>query len=333
MSPSSSPTVATPRPPSPTTERAVAFVAARRPDAEAIGAAPRRPPAATPTPSPPRWPPDFERLADPSTSRASSAWRPGIGTVYGVRWPLMAAIARGFRDATRQDRATPLLFVADRLFAEDHLEPRWFAFGLLERTLADETERTWQLLRRAARESGDWITVDSLAHPYGKGVAAEAYRWAELEQLVYSPSRWERRLVGSTIATMTHVDRRRGRDPEVARRAIPILGQLIGDAEPDVQKALSWAYRSLARGRPRRHDRRRSAPRPSGPPPRTTAIGPGSSATASRKLDPAVAADLRGRLDGIRKRPGAPTTSTAAETAARFGELPDPAMFPEPPLA
>ena len=26
---------------------------------------------------------------------------------------------------------------------------------------------------------------------------------AELEQLVYSPSRWERRLVGSTIATMT----------------------------------------------------------------------------------------------------------------------------------
>jgi hypothetical protein len=43
-----------------------------------------------------------------------------------------------------------------------------------------------------------------------------------------------------------HEDRRRGRDPEVARRALPILGQLIGDAEPDVQKALSWAYRSLA---------------------------------------------------------------------------------------
>ena len=93
------------------------------------------------------------------------------------------------------------------------LEARWFAFGLLERTLDVETERTWQLLRRAAREAGDWITVDSLAHPYGKGIAAEPYRWAELEQLVYSPSRWERRLVGSTIATMTHVDRRRGRDP------------------------------------------------------------------------------------------------------------------------
>ena len=59
---------------------------------------------------------------------------PGIGAVYGVRWPLMAAIARGFRNATRTDRPTPLLFIADRLFAEAHLEPRWFAFGLLERS-------------------------------------------------------------------------------------------------------------------------------------------------------------------------------------------------------
>ena len=165
--------------------------------------------------------------------------------MLGVRWPLIAAVSRGFRHATKGDRATPLLFVADRLFHEPELEPRWFAFGLLERTLATETERTWQLLRRAARESGDWITVDSLAHPYGKGIAAEPYRWAELEQLVYSPSRWERRLIGSTIATMTHVDRRRGRDPEVAVHALPLLGQLMGDAEPDVQKALSWAYRSL----------------------------------------------------------------------------------------
>ena len=86
-----------------------------------------------------------------------------------------------------------------------------------------ETERTWQLLRRAAREAGDWITVDSLAHPYGKGIVAEPYRWAELELLVYSPSRWERRLVGSTIATMPHVDRKRGRDPDVAVHALPLL--------------------------------------------------------------------------------------------------------------
>jgi hypothetical protein len=50
------------------------------------------------------------------------------------------------------------------------------------------------------------------------------------------------------------------------------------------------------------------------------------------KLDPAVADELRTRLAGIRKRVKAPSTSAAAETAARFGELPDPAIHPEPPL-
>ena len=32
----------------------------------------------------------------------------------------------------------------------------------------------------------------------------------------------------------------------MATRGLVILGLLIGDAEPDVQKALSWAFRSMA---------------------------------------------------------------------------------------
>jgi 3-methyladenine DNA glycosylase AlkD len=256
---------------------------------------------------------------------------PGIGDVHGVRWPLIAAVERGFRQATRNDRPTTLLFIADRLFRERELEARWFAFGLLERTLPVDTERTWQLLRRGAREAGDWITVDTLAHPYGKGIAAEPFRWAELEQLVYSPSRWERRLVGSTIATMTHVDRRRGRDPLVAVNALPLLAQLMGDAEPDVQKALSWAYRSLTVIDP---DAVVAALRAEAD--RAAAGDDGHRAWVIRdtltKLDPAIADELRARLAGIRKRAGAPSTSAAADTAARFGALPDPTTHPEPPL-
>jgi 3-methyladenine DNA glycosylase AlkD len=313
------------------TARAVAFVAEHRPGAEALGVD-----LAELTNDPEAFAAalgvGFERLADPEYLAGQQRVAPGIGAVYGVRWPLMAAVSRGFRNATRTDRPTPLLFVADRLFAESHLEPRWFAFGLLERTLPVETERTWQLLRRAAREAGDWITVDDLAHPYGRGITAEPYRWAELEQLVFSPSRWERRLVGSTIATMTHGHRRRGLDPEVVRRALPLLGQLMGDAEPDVQKALSWAYRSLAQVD---LDATTGALRAETD--RAAATNDGHRALVIRdtftKLDPADAEELRARLAGIRKRPGAPTTSLAAETSARFGELPDPANHPEPPLA
>jgi 3-methyladenine DNA glycosylase AlkD len=315
---------------SPATARAVALVAERRGPAEDLGgslgelvndpdafvAALRR---------------AFDELADPEYLDGQRRVAPGIGALHGVRWPLLAAVSRGFRRGAKGEPPTPLLFLADRLFAEPELEHRWFAFGLLERTIDRDTERTWQLLRRAARETADWITVDSLAHPYGIGIAREPYRWAELEQLVYSPSRWERRLVGSTIATMTHGGRRTGRDPELPGRSLALLAQLMGDAEPDVQKALSWAYRSLAQ-----IDLASTTAALQDETDRAIATADGHRAWVIRdslsKLDPAVAARLRERLAGIRKRPGAAPTSLAAEITGRFGDLPDPTAHPEPPL-
>lgn len=323
-------TATDPRPASATTARAVAFVAARRGTAETLGAG-----LADHIGDPDAFAvalrAAFVQLADPEYHDGQHRVAPNLGLVHGVRWPLLAALGRGFRQVTRDDRPTALLFVADRLFREPELEARWFAFGLLERTLPEDAERTWQLLRRAAREAADWITVDSLAHPYAQGIAAEAYRWAELEQLVFSPSRWERRLVGSTIATMTHGNRRAARGPTVVANALPLLEQLMGDAEPDVQKALSWAYRSLAAVDPAATRAALTAETE-----RAVAEGDGHRAWVIRdslsKLDPASAEDLRGRLAGIRKRPGAPPTSAAALTAARFGGLPDPVHHPEPPL-
>jgi 3-methyladenine DNA glycosylase AlkD len=313
------------------TERAVAFVAERKPRAEALGGA-LADHIGDPDGFATALRAAFVELADPEYLEGQHRVAPGLGLVHGVRWPLMAAIARGFRQATRRDRPTSLLFVADRLFREPELEARWFAFGLLERTLPGDAERTWQLLRRAAREAGDWITVDSLAHPYGIGIAAEPYRWAELEQLVFSPSPWERRLIGSTIATMTHGTRRGGHAPGLVADALRLLGQLMGDAAPDVQKALSWAYRSLAQ---------LDGPATLAALERETDLAvagdDGHRAWVIRdalsKLDPAAAARLRDQLAGIRKRPGAASTSDASATAARFGGLPDPRFHPEPPLA
>jgi 3-methyladenine DNA glycosylase AlkD len=273
-------------------------------------------------------------LADPEYEAGQRRVAPGIGKVLGVRWPLLAGVQRGFREATRRQRSGPFLVLADRLFREEALEPRWFAFGLLERLVVDDPERSWQLLRRAARESGDWITVDSLAHPYGRGILIEPYRWAELEQLVFSASRWERRLVGSTIATIPFIERRVGRSPIVAEHGLPLVGQLMGDASPDVQKALAWALRSLTLvdlEATTRFCEEETA--------RATANDDGHRAWVVRdtlpKLDPARAGPLRTALAGIRRRPGAPSSSEAAATAERFSSgapTIDPATSPEPPL-
>ena len=113
--------------------------------------------------------------------------------------------------------------------------------------------------------------------------------------------------------------------------ALPLLASLMGDAEPDVQKALSWAYRSLTVV-----DRAATEAALRDETERAARDGDGHRAWVIRdtlsKLDPATADEFRTRLAGIRKRPGAPATSAAAETATRFGALPDPTSLPEPPL-
>jgi 3-methyladenine DNA glycosylase AlkD len=263
----------------------------------------------------------FAELADPEYLEGQRRVAPGIGRLYGVRWPLTAAVGRGFRDAVRRERPIGYLEVAARLFAEPELEPRWFAFGLLERLLADDPERAWQLLRRAGREAGDWITVDSLAHPVGRGILNEPYRWAELDSLVFSPSRWERRLVGSTVATVPFVDHRLGRTPEVGRHGLDLLDELIGDDESDVQKALAWALRSLTlvdRAAVLDFVERQSE--------LAAQTRDGNRAWVLRdaltKLPPEAAAAVRARLDGIRRRPGEPSSSRAAATVARFAGAP-----------
>jgi len=273
----------------------------------------------------------FTGLADPDYRAGQEFVAPGIGPLLGVRRPLAQATWRSLRRELRGVRPATLLRLSDVLLREPLLELRWFAFPILARILPDDPERAWQLLRRAAREANDWITVDSLAEAWAAGVLLETYRWAELEQLVYSPSRWERRLVGSTIATLPFVDRLRGRSAEVAGRGLRLLDELLGDAEPDVQKALSWALRSLALV-----DRDAVAAFCDRQAELAAASDDGHRAWVVRdalpKLDPDRAARLRARLDGLRRRPGAPSTSRAALTAARFGELRDPRLQPEPPL-
>jgi 3-methyladenine DNA glycosylase AlkD len=259
-------------------------------------------------------------LADPDYLAGQRHIAPGIGPILGVRQPLLSAVSRGLRSATRRDSSATLLDIADRLLAEPVLELSWLAFDLLDRAIPTDPERTWQLVRGAARRAGDWITVDNLAHVAGRGILLEPYRWAELEQLVYSPHRWERRLVGSTIATIPFVDRSAGRMPSVAARGLTILEDLIGDAEPDVQKAMSWALRNLHLVDPAAVAtflRREAAT--------ALAADDGHRAWVVRdslgKLPAEPAAELRHLLDGVRRRPGAPSTSRASATAAAFTGL------------
>jgi 3-methyladenine DNA glycosylase AlkD len=315
--------VTAPAPPaSAATDAAMAFVEAHRPAAMALGGRlgdllddPESFVAALDA--------GLAALADPVYAEAMPRVAPGLRGCAGVRQPLVATVESGVVRAGRGTGPARLLAVADRVSRSEIAEARWIAIRLMDRIVAVDPERTWQVMRRTARSASEWISVDTLASPFARGVLLESYRWAEVEQIVFSPSRWERRLAGSTIARMPFVDRIRGRRPEVAVRGLDVVGSLIGDASPDVQKALSWALRSLVLVDPRAVTRfcREEAEH-------AAASDDGTRAWVVRdalaKLEPADAAAIRELITGIRRRPGATSTSMAAVMAARFGEPPPP---------
>jgi len=126
-----------------------------------------------------------------------------------------------------------MLFIADRLFPRAESGARWFAFGpASSATLDVETERTWQLLRLAAREPATGSRSTPLAHPTPKVSPAETYLLGGSGIARVHPSRWEASPVGSTIATMTHVDQATGRVRCRRAARCPLLANLMGDAEP-----------------------------------------------------------------------------------------------------
>ncbi|HET7677346.1 MAG TPA: DNA alkylation repair protein [Candidatus Limnocylindrales bacterium] len=276
----------------------------------------------------------LRRLADPVHAETQASTVPGARGLLGVRAPLLAAVAAGLRGPLAEASPAIAIYLADALSRAAEHELKLFALVPLRRSLAADPERTWQLLRRLAREAGDWETVDSLAGLAAEGILQEPYRWAELEQLVYSPHRWERRLAAATVAVIPF----RVRPPERAARlgrtsGLMIIESLLGDAEPEVQKALAWALRSWrevdagAVARLLRAEAAAAAARRDGH--RAWVL---REALSGAGADAALAAEIRARLAGVRRQAGTPGTSRALQAAAAFRGLPDARLMAEPPL-
>jgi 3-methyladenine DNA glycosylase AlkD len=306
---------------SPVTVRAEAFVAAHRSEAAALG---RRlvDELTDPTAFVTVLGAGLRRLADPAYRDAQEWMAPGALGVIGVRWPLVQAVERVLRHPLGRSSPAVALYLADALSRDGRFEVRLFAHVMLRRSLPDDPERSWQIMRRLAHDASDWISVDALAGLVARGVLLEPFRWAEIELLVYSPHRWERRLAGSTLAELPHRLPSASRPALASRPGLLIIGALIGDDDPDVQKALSWALRSWRQVDPAGVVEllRREA---------TVAAetGDGGRAWVVRDAltgagaDEGLAQELRSRVAGIRRRAGAPNTSRAHEaTAAFFGQ-------------
>lgn len=259
-------------------------------------------------------------LRDPAYAEMAERASPGTPAPYAVRGPLVDAMQRPLVRALGEGSSISALRLARRLIDAEDRDLRLFALPALRRALREDPEQTWQLMRRMGRGAKDWIEVDSLADPWARGVLAEPFRWAELEQLVYSDQVFERRLVGATLATIPHRLPRARRDElrgMRAERAFGLVHMLMGDAEVMVQKSLSWSIREWARV---------DADRAAGLLREETSVAveqkDGARAWVIRDAlssqPTGFAVELRDRLAGIRRDRRAPSTSIAAGQSAVF---------------
>lgn len=262
----------------------------------------------------------LESLVDPAYLEMVTRACPETPARYIVRGPLTEALGRPVRAALQEGSSMVALQLADRLSRADHRDLRLCANDPLRRALPDDPEMSWQIMRRLGRATGDWIATDSLADLWARGVLAERFRWAELEQLLYSAQLYERRLAAATLATLPHRVPRAQRDelsPEALERALEMLRQLMGDAEPMVQKALSWALREWTLvDTPAVADFLRAQA--------SIAVEQRDGARAwvirdaLTRQPEALAGELRAQLSGIRRDRHAPSTSIASTHAAAF---------------
>lgn len=298
--------------------RAAALVAERLPQARGLGLALAEliddPEAFTRTLTE-----GLEQLSDEAYAIEQERVAPGSGAVIGTRWPLVHAVERALRRPLKESSSSSALWLAQRLATSEFREVRLFSLPCLERSLPDDPERSWQLMRRLGRGAQDWISVDTLASVYAHGILLEPFRWAELEQLVYSKQAMERRLVGATLARMPYEVERgfeRSRALE-SGRAMELVSTLMGDADDQVQKALSWALREWSRvdrvAVERLLDRETTL---------AARTGDGHRAWVIRDsltlIDPRVATAFRAQLADVRKRGSSPSTSEASRAAAAF---------------
>ncbi len=270
-----------------------------------------------------------DRAASPgwpirTTSTANNAWRPASGTstaFAGRCWPPCSAAFATRRAAIGRRRccSSPIACSASPSSSRagsrsGSSSGRWTA----------ETERTWQLLRRAAREAGDWITVDSLAHPYGKGIARRALPLGRARAARLQP-------VALGAAARRLDDRHDDRMASGGAAAIPSRGRRPAAARPADRRRRAGRPEGAVLGLPLADDGRSRRPptaalepRPSARPRPATATAPGSSAIRCPSSTRPIADELRTASPASASARRAGHLRGGAETAARFGDLPDP---------
>ncbi|MEQ9255649.1 MAG: DNA alkylation repair protein [Alphaproteobacteria bacterium] len=168
-------------------------------------------------------------------------------THRGVPVPAVRRLARDTGRALRPAPAAEVFAVTDRLLAARVFDARCLAYEVLawlaERDQAWAGRLTAGRLKRLARHLDCWPATDLLATRL-TGPAWRDGRLADSDLLTWARSRdpWRRRLALVSTVALNLASRGGSGD---SRRTLLLADRLARDPDPNVQKGLSWALRSL----------------------------------------------------------------------------------------
>jgi 3-methyladenine DNA glycosylase AlkD len=163
--------------------------------------------------------------------------------ILGVTVPDIRRVARSTAGALRTRPPRDVLAVAEALVDGGTLEGRQTAYELVALREDARAMLGKRRLDRLGRGNDNWGSVDALAST----LAGPAWREGRLtdravEQWARSPNPWWRRTALASTVPLNL--RSRGGDGDAAR-TLKICEILAHDRHPAVEKALSWALRSL----------------------------------------------------------------------------------------
>lgn len=185
---------------------------------------------------------ELRRGADPARREFVKGYAPTAEGVLGVSVPITRKAAGRARARVRDQQLSVRVDLAKRIVALGFLETRLAAYELL----ADDAPLlSRRQLAQLGRGIDNWGAVDAfsvlLAGPAwlaGRLTDEDIRRWTR------SPDPWWRR-VGVVSTVVLNTPSRGGQGD--APRTLEICELVVGDENRFVQKALSWALRSLSR--------------------------------------------------------------------------------------
>ncbi|NJM25842.1 MAG: DNA alkylation repair protein [Bacteroidia bacterium] len=178
----------------------------------------------------------LSELATQAGADATHKFVPSATRVYGVRMPLLNALAREYKAGG--------FALAEALWASGAFEERILAAKLLEKVGRHDPARIIRLVTRWSAQIDNWAVCDALGMQGIKGIV-KTHRpqiFNLSASMLTSRNPWRRRLALVLIQYYT-------RDAKAKPAIMKHLRALEHDDEYYVQKAVAWIKRNFAKGR------------------------------------------------------------------------------------